>query len=394
MPDPAIASRTNLAVALGAAALDTTLFSALSGNNTGTFVLLARPSRVVVVLSALPLALALLVRNRFPTAVALGLAGYAVGLTLTVGTRPLVVLLVSLYTAASWATPARSTICLTANLAAHAVTVAYETEGASRSSTVVAVALVFALFDLAAWWFGVRAARARAREGELVAHRALLAAEAVAAERLRIARELHDIVANAVTVIVLQAAGAMPRVREDPSATERALSSIERTADQAMAELRRLLVVLRAVSDSTELGGTAPGLASVDVLAEQAQESGIHLTLSIPDVLEPLDPSVDLAAFRIIQESLTNVARHAGRGARAHVTVTRRSGTVAVEVVDDGGGVTTGASLALSTGSGLVGLRERVSLLGGEFFDAAAPGGGWRVFAQLPLRAVEPGAAR
>ena len=370
-------------IAVVAVALDLSLFTQLSDPPDQTsWVSRAIPPAVIIgagLLAVIPLSF----RRRAPTAVCLIMAGYAVLLTVFLGSRPLVSLLVALYTAAVWSDRARARLCLAAVLAAHFVAVAYEATFTGMSTfAITAVALVYGLLDIATWaagrWGSSAAARARARE--LEASRVALAAAAVDAERLRIARELHDIVAHAVTVMVLQSAGASRMAVKNPELAAGAMRAVENTGKQAVAELRRLLEVLRAEDTANpdadgavdQLSGTSR-LANLDDLVAQIRSIGIDVAVEETGTRRDLDPSVDLAAYRVIQEALTNVNKHAGAGAVARVQLSWRPSELVIEVVDDGR-VNAGIE-HLASGYGLVGLAERVKLVGGRLESAPRPEG-------------------
>lgn len=375
------------AVPVLAVTLDTILFSPIGNDdNLDSIAFLLHPPIWLVLIAALPMVPALMLRQSHPVAVSLGLACYTILLTCSIGLRPLIALLVGLYGAAAAASFEHSLVCLTVSLVASGFIVAYETRPDGRLGTTLAVAAVFLLFNLATWFFGLRSARARMREDQLIVERDRLTRDAVTAERLTIARELHDILANAITIIELQAAGARPVVQEDPAVAERSLRTIEQVADQAMAELRRLLVVLRAVADSDDPVSTEiPSLSSLGALQHQADQANVEALFVIPPHLGDLDPSVELAAYRIVQEGLTNATRHAGQGCRVLVEARADRDSLVIIVSDDGKGHVSPAVADLSTGLGLVGLRERVTLLGGQLDAGPLPAGGWRLQAVLPL---------
>jgi signal transduction histidine kinase len=204
------------------------------------------------------------------------------------------------------------------------------------------------------------------------------AATAVAAERLRIARDLHDVVAHAISVIVLQARGGRRMLDVDPGESRTAFDTIEGTAEQAMAEMRRLLGVIRAAAgnEPAELA-PRPGLRSLDALAEQVH--GPHVTVRVTGDVAALPSSVDLAAYRIVQEALTNVLRHAAaRSVDVSVAVTASAVDVAVD--DDGRG-----GLPGDDGFGILGMRERAARYGGTFSAGPRDCGGFAVRASLPL---------
>ena len=215
------------------------------------------------------------------------------------------------------------------------------------------------------------------RSARLEREREAQARAAVAAERGRIARELHDVVANSLSVIVVQAQAA-DRVLEGEQASAReALRSVHATGRQALVEMRRLVGLLR---ENTELElAPQPGLGRLDELVEQMREAGLPVELTIEGDQRSLTPGLDMSAYRIVQEALTNVLKHAG-DARAHVAVRFGVDEVELEVVDDGHGPLDGAN----GGHGLVGMSERVALFGGLLDYGTHNGYGFRVRARLP----------
>lgn len=217
-----------------------------------------------------------------------------------------------------------------------------------------------------------------------------LAENAVSVERLRIARELHDIVAHSVTIMVLHAAGARRVVRTDPDRAAESLTTIEESGQQAMTELRRLLALLRESDDGPDrVDAMVPGLAHVDQILAQVRNSGVRVTLEISGQPARLDASVDLAAYRLIQEGITNVTKHCGTGAQVAVTVEWGAEKVTVAVEDDGLGVRSAAP-AGGGGHGLAGLRERIAIAAGEFSAGPTESGGFRVAARLPVSTGSP----
>ena len=205
-------------------------------------------------------------------------------------------------------------------------------------------------------------------------------------ERLRIAQELHDVLAHNISLINVQAGVALHLIDERPEQARPALAAIKDASKEALDELRSVLDVLRDGSEAASLA-PAPGLAAdLDDLVAKAVAAGVEVTVDVEGDRRPLPPSVDRAAFRIAQEALTNVVRHAG-GATATVRVTYADDAVTVEVNDDG----TGASVAVPDGSGggsgngITGMRERAVALGGQLDAGPRAGGGFRVRAWLPL---------
>lgn len=253
-----------------------------------------------------------------------------------------------------------------------------------------ASAFFLALFYAIAWLVAeVQAVRVRYNE-EIAARLAIAesdrdrrAHDAVAAERTRIARELHDVVAHAVSVMIVQAEGASFALRNNPELAERAMNTVASTGRQALAELRRTLALLRTdqVPDEMPEYGTA-GLART---AQLMRDAGLPVELELTGDLDSLGPAVGLGIHRLVQESLTNVLRHAGEGARARVQVRRADGSVEVTITDYGGNNEPRNVTAIGSGKGIVGMRERVAVLGGSLETGPTPGDGWRVHALLPV---------
>ncbi|OLT45495.1 hypothetical protein BJF85_18655 [Saccharomonospora sp. CUA-673] len=318
----------------------------------------------------------------------------------------------------------------------------------------VLVNMITIVLSLALCWvLGEFVGARRAYQAEVEARLALLENErhqstriAVAEERERIARELHDVVAHSVSVIVVHADGASYAVRKDPDLAERAIGTISETGRSALAELRGLLAILRDNRDEGEgsdsgsdgadsegSGGGAgsgsapartpqPTTADLDELADRMRGAGLLVRLETEGALDDLPAGVALGTYRIVQEALTNSLKHAGVGARTHVRVRRadEGAAVSIDVEDDGAGrahpvlagradvdgtgaagagVAAGASGSGSSGAGaagaavpasgngLIGMRERVNVHGGTLKAGPAPGGGWRVRAVLPVPA-------
>jgi signal transduction histidine kinase len=208
------------------------------------------------------------------------------------------------------------------------------------------------------------------------------AATAAAAERRRIARDLHDLVGHAVGLMVVQAGtGRLALDRGDAATAEQALRSVERAGREALSELRLLLGLLRADDDATGLA-PQPGLEAIGALVEQLAEQGHQVRLTSEVERSDVPASVALSAYRIVQEALTNLAKHTDR-APAEVCLRHADGTLEVEIVDEG----TARDGPSRPGYGLVGMRERVALHGGELDSGFRPGGGYAVRARLPLNA-------
>ena len=244
-----------------------------------------------------------------------------------------------------------------------------------------AVAVGFGLVVLSAVWYVGR--RLRTREEDAEERRREQAADAdraVQAERTRIARELHDVVAHRVSLMTVQAGAAKTVASDDPQAALQAMEAVEHAGRQALDELRHLLGVLRPSADGGSLG-PQPGLTDVPRLVDQFREAGLDVSLSVSGATTDLPARVDLSAYRIVQEALTNVLKHAGPGAQSDVRVSIDDGAVAIEISDDGQAVT---SLP-GSGHGIMGMRERALLLGGSLSAGPRAGGGFRVAAHLPI---------
>jgi signal transduction histidine kinase len=234
------------------------------------------------------------------------------------------------------------------------------------------------------------ARRAERAEAELNAA-AARATAAAAAERVRIARELHDVVAHHVSLMAVQAEATGALLPDHPQAAAKSADLIATTARQAMTELRRLLGVLRFnPSDHSERPGLTPAasLTRLDEVLDAVRGAGLPVVYQVVGEPAGLPQGVDLTAYRIVQEALTNALRHAGPGARVGLTMRYRPGLVRVEVTDDGAGALSGAGQARDrqpgTGHGLVGMRERVAVHGGRFTAGPRLGGGWDLTAEVP----------
>ncbi|WP_223279898.1 sensor histidine kinase [Streptomyces sp. SDr-06] len=228
----------------------------------------------------------------------------------------------------------------------------------------------------------------RERREHAVALRAQEVAEAVTAERLRIARELHDMVAHSIGIIAIQAGVGSRVIQTQPAQAHEALRAIEATSRETLSGLRRTLVSLRradqgaAPSEGASLA-PSPGLSDVERLAAETAGAGVHVEVRRSGEQRPVPTDIDLSAYRIVQEALTNVVRHAGTG-RCRVAINYGEEELSVEVVDDGRGTTGNGS---AHGFGIIGMRERVGLLGGHLSAGPRPEGGFQVAARLPLPA-------
>ena len=246
------------------------------------------------------------------------------------------------------------------------------------------------IFDIAvvtmAWVLGaaarsrhLRAEEAERRAAEIERTRDLAEREAAADERVRIARELHDIVAHALGVIAVQAGAAEAVMESDPAQARETVASIRERARESVTEMRRVLGLLR--EDNTNGREPQPTLGDVEALVGHVRDSGLAVDLQVEGHPRPLAPGVELSAFRIVQEALTNVTKHA-RADSAHVRLCYGSRTLEIEVTDNGRGPN---SDARESGYGLVGVRERVALLEGTLEAGPRETGGYSLRAQLPL---------
>jgi signal transduction histidine kinase len=235
-------------------------------------------------------------------------------------------------------------------------------------------------------WAGRARALAAANEA-LRAEQEQRALLAVADERERIARELHDVVAHSISVMVIQAEGAKRMMDRDPARARSALEQIEGTGRAALVEMRRLLGVLRRDDDEARRT-PQPGVEALDVLVNRAHEAGLDVDVSIEGARTPLPPGIDVSVYRIIQEALTNVLKHAGP-VHADVALRFLGGEVQVEIVDSGpaNGFEPATADPDNPSHGLLGMRERVKIYGGEVVTGPVSGGspGYRVWARIPL---------
>lgn len=342
--------------------------------------------------------LLLIIRDRAPVPVFAALWVHSmVAYLLIPGFYPVLPLLIALAAVAELCSIAVSLVALGSAMIPSALAIGNAVREASPAgAAAVAIATFFySLLNGLAWgigrWAGANRRHVRALHAE---HRALAAEQqrqaehAISEERLRIARELHDIVAHSVTIMVLHAAGAQRVLQSDPVRAGEALSTIEESGKQAMGELRRLLGVLRE-SDARPGAPALPlqGLAHLDIVVGSVRTSGVIVEVDVHGQPQPLDPSIDLAAFRLVQEGLTNVTKHVGSGARAVVSIDWGRDKVTIAVEDDGAGRADHPP-GLSTCNGLAGLAERITIAGGDFAAEPTDSGGFRVAARLPVSAV------
>lgn len=348
----------------------------------------ARSPAAPTVAYALAGSVLLAIRRHAPVMVFIALCVHAVVLSLFTSYGPLLPVCVALATlVARHDLRVAATALLVASVPVVGW-VSFEVRTSLRSMRTTEIALLtvshygilFVAAGVGRWQHVVRAQRAAATR------------EAVAIERLTLARELHDIVAHAVTVMLLQAAGARRVMAVDPKRTEDALASIEDAGVRAVGELRRLLAVLRAGDASADgAAGSAPlhEIDDIDTLIDGFRRTGLRVTFDTRGSTRRVDSSVGLTAYRVVQEALTNAGRHGGDDARATVVLDWRPEALVVNVCSEGAGSRTRRT-KLSTGYGLVGLTERVALVDGELRFERSPGDGFEVTASLPLADAAP----
>ncbi|MFE3545314.1 sensor histidine kinase [Nocardia sp. NPDC059177] len=350
------------------------------------------PHKVVYLVFSAILPLPLILRRVHPRAVAATMFGLSVVCTLvtaavggnTTGHVALIGLGVMLYTLVAYVGRRDGLIylaCLGIDLGL-SLWLLREPEGGD-------IALVWVIYALC-WTLAEFNGARHAYDAEVAARLAVAdydkerrAHEAVAAERTRIARELHDVVAHAVSVIIVQADGAKYALRQDPDTAERALATIAGTGRDALRELRRTVALLRTEHAPELL--PQHGSAGIAKVVEMMREAGLAVDLELSGELDDIAPEVSLGVHRIVQESLTNTLRHAGASPKAEVRVHRRDDEVIVEVLDSGG-LPAQPSAPAGGGMGLVGMRERVAVLGGTLTAGRLDDGRWQVRAGLPLR--------
>ena len=230
------------------------------------------------------------------------------------------------------------------------------------------------------WYVGRRMRFRGERAAQLEREQAAEAGRALAEERTRIARELHDVVAHRVSLMTVQAGAAKTVAADDPESAMSAMDAVEKAGRQALDELRHLLGVLRPEAELDGLG-PLPGLGDIPRLVGQFKAAGLDVSLTMEGAETDLPARVDLSTYRIVQEALTNVLKHAGPSSRAEVRLSTDNRAVAIEVLDNGHG----ATILPGSGHGIAGMRERTLLLGGSLDAGPRPGGGFQVVARLPI---------
>jgi signal transduction histidine kinase len=346
--------------------------------------------RAAAVPTELVAALALLWKRRFPLATVCVVAGAAaaetaLGVPISQPIVPLVALVISLWSLAAGESLARAIL----GLGVVTLAIGVATAGIVGSASIRVGNFLFGLVVASGAFTAGRIVHARTADTSALERRtAQLEAErltVVAEERERIARELHDVIAHSVSVMVVQASAASEVLKHDPARAARPLAAVEATGRQALLEMGRLVGLLR----EDDLPGLEPqpGLEHLEALANQMTEAGLPVDLRIDGSPRALSPGVELSVYRIAQEALTNALKHAGP-ARARVTLSFDGDALVVEVLDDGVGA---AEPLRASGHGLIGMRERVDLFGGTLEAGPHSQGGFAVRAYMPLRGDQEG---
>lgn len=335
----------------------------------------------VLVPTALLVTLPLALRRRFPLSVLCVVTGAMATETLITtplqGMSGLIAFVVAVYSVAAHTERRRALAGLAISLV-----------GAAALLSDDPADYAFSAFTTGAPWLagrGLRTARSRARElerltAQLTSEREERARLAVATERARIARELHDVVAHSVSTMVVQAEAGEALLDGHPERAREAFQSIQHTGREALAEMRRLLGLLRHGDPELALV-PQPSMVHLETLLTRVRDAGVTVDLKVEGQPWPLPPGLDLSAYRIIQEALTNTLKHSG-GARAWVSVRYQAQALELEIVDDGHSADDGTD----GGQGIAGMRERVTLFGGELNVGRRAVGGYSVRARLPLQ--------
>jgi signal transduction histidine kinase len=356
--------------------------------------------RVIAIPLSIALAAVVALRRKAPerlllVALAVGLLQLAAGVRTNPGDAAFLVII---YTCASNGKRWSSRVALIGGLAAAPLSMVRwppHSEYSTIWTTLLQTFFLTVIFALS-WVIGDRLRTRRAYYAELEERAARLHREreaqskaAVAAERARIARELHDVVAHNVSVMVVQADGAAYVLDAAPDQAKQALSTISTTGRQALAEMRRLLGLLRAGDDAGGEYVPQPGVDQLADLIDQVRGAGLPVRFEVAGRARPLSSGVELTAYRVVQEALTNVRKHGGDGASANVLLGFGDAALDLLIEDDGRGArhelyAQGGPDGL--GQGLIGMRERIGMVGGTLDAGPRPGGGFRISAVLPLR--------
>jgi signal transduction histidine kinase len=366
----------DLALALVATTAELGQVSGASGSPTGAAIVLAvvaggalvlrRTSPLPVLATTLAASVAIVALDDDPSGVSVGIA---------------------LYTTAALCERRVSLAALVATTAIAATGSAITTDTPGRETSATFGAIIVAMLSVGIWGLGAYAQTQRRYRRELEERaasaereREQLARIAVHEERASIARELHDIVAHSVSVMLVGVRGARDVLRTAPDAADDTLARVERSGEQSLAELRRILALLREPQQTAE-SHPQPSLAELDELVASYRTAGLPARLEVIGEPMPLPSGVELSIYRIVQEALTNALKHSDP-TNVTVTLAFRDSRLELEVVDDG---TTATPDAATAGQGLIGMRERLALLGGELEIGPREGGGFRVAARLPV---------
>jgi signal transduction histidine kinase len=330
---------------------------------------------------------ALVLRRRAPVAVLVTILAAGV-VIVALGDDPSgATVLIALFTTAALCELRVSLAALALTAATAATLSALTVDAPGRQTSATSGAIIAAGLTVGIWALGayvqtrrryLRELQERAASAER--EREQLARIAVHEERASIARELHDIVAHSVSVMLLGVRGARDVLRTAPDAADETLASVERSGEQSLAELRRILALLREPEQTAE-SGPQPSLAELNELVASYRAAGLPVRLEVIGEPTPLPGGVELSVYRIVQEALTNTLKHSDPS-DVMITLAFRDARLELEVVDDGTPTTVGTA---TSGQGLIGMRERVALLGGELETGRREGGGFRVAAQLPV---------
>ncbi|MBQ1052994.1 sensor histidine kinase [Micromonospora sp. C51] len=404
--------RLDLFAGLAATAL--ALLSLTLARSTGAFLLGPPPSGVEQLFWTVAVPLPLIWRRRFPVAATLAVSAAFIGSQVRAVPEWQLsswALFIAIYTLGAWGRDRRLSRRLRIGVIVAmftwmgiALSINYRTLSTEDFAdavgpvppvlaAIVTGILVNALYFGFAYFFGETAWVAARREHQLAEQaerlrrsQAEVREHAVVGERVRIARELHDVVAHHVSVMGVQAAACRRVFDKDPAKARAALVSIEETARQAVDELRRMLGVLRARDGDAENTRQPAGIDRIAALVDRAGEAGLRATLGVYGDPQPLPESVSQAAYRVVQEAVTNVLKHASGASLLDVRVRYLAQEMEVEVSDDG----RASRSANADGLGLIGMRERVATHGGELEVGPRTGGGWRVRVRFPLPAGSP----
>jgi signal transduction histidine kinase len=366
----------DLALALVATTAELGQVNGASGSPTGAAIVLAvvaggalvlrRTSPLAVLATTLAASAAIVALDNDPSGVSVGIA---------------------LYTTAALCERRVSLAALVATTAIAATGSAITTDTPGRETSATFGAIIVAMLSVGIWGLGAYAQTQRRYRRELEERaasaereREQLARIAVHEERASIARELHDIVAHSVSVMLVGVRGARDVLRTAPDAADDTLARVERSGEQSLAELRRILALLREPQQTAE-SHPQPSLAELDELVASYRTAGLPARLEVIGEPMPLPSGVELSIYRIVQEALTNALKHSDP-TNVTVTLAFRDSRLELEVVDDG---TTATPDAATAGHGLIGMRERLALLGGELEIGPREGGGFRVAARLPV---------